>query len=66
MPLSKTGEKVMHSMVGQYGKKRGKEVFYASINARKKGSSRWHKKKKSSHKNYSSEHIAMAHKMMSS
>ena len=45
MPLSKTGTKVMHAMVKQYGAKKGKEVFYASINKGKTGSSKWHKNK---------------------
>lgn len=45
MPLTKTGKKVMKGMVEQYGAKKGKEVFYASINKGVKGSSQWHKKK---------------------
>ena len=32
MPLTKTGKKVLGSMRKQYGKKKGQEVFYASIN----------------------------------
>jgi len=32
----------MASMRKQYGKKKGKAVFYASINKKKKGSSKWH------------------------
>lgn len=44
MPLTKTGKEVMVSMRKQYGK-RAKEVFYASINAKKPGSSKWHAKK---------------------
>ena len=35
----------MNSMMSQYGEKKGKSVFYASINAKKKGSKKWHKKK---------------------
>lgn len=42
-PLTKTGKKVMRSMVKQYGKKRGKRIFYSSIQAKKKGSRKWHK-----------------------
>lgn len=38
----------MGSMMKQYGGKKGKSVFYASINKRKKGSSKWHKKGKKS------------------
>jgi hypothetical protein len=32
MPLSKKGTKIKKSMEKQYGKKRGKQVFYASAN----------------------------------
>ena len=45
MPLSKTGKRVMGSMKKTYGAKKGKKVFYATINKGKKGSSKWHKKK---------------------
>jgi len=55
MPLTQTGQKVLHSMEEQYGEKKGKQVFYASINKGKKGSSEWHKKK-----NYSKEAIRRA------
>jgi hypothetical protein len=43
MPLTKTGEKVLASMEEQYGEKKGKSVFYASINAKKKGTKNWEK-----------------------
>ena len=46
MPLTKTGRKVLRSMQKQYGTKKGKSVFYASINARKRGASKWHAKKR--------------------
>ena len=46
MPLTKSGKKVMKSMKKEYGKKKGKSVFYASINKEKKGSAKWHKKRK--------------------
>jgi len=46
MPLTKSGKKVMKSMKKTYGKKKGKSVFYASMNKKKKGSSKWHGKKK--------------------
>jgi len=46
MPLTKSGKKVMRSMKKQYGAKKGKSVFYASLNKKKKGSSKWHKKRK--------------------
>lgn len=48
MPLTKSGEKVRSSMHEQYGsKEKGDRVFYASINAGKPGSSKWHGKKRS-------------------
>jgi hypothetical protein len=43
MPLTKTGRKVKRAMTRTYGKKKGAQVFYASINKGKKGSKRWHK-----------------------
>jgi hypothetical protein len=45
MPLTKSGSKVMANMTKEYGAKKGKEVFYASINKGKPGSSKWHLKK---------------------
>ena len=40
MPVSKyfkgSGEKVMHSMQKQYGEEKGKQVFYATVNKKKK------------------------------
>ena len=35
MPLTKSGGKIMRSMKKQYGAKKGKQVFYASINKKK-------------------------------
>jgi len=35
MPLSKKGKKIKDSMSEFYGKDKGEEVFYASINAGK-------------------------------
>lgn len=32
MPLSQSGKKVLTNMQKQYGDKKGKSVFYASIN----------------------------------
>jgi len=52
MPLTKSGKEVMSSMKKKYGTKKGEEVFYASINKGKPGSSKWHgksKKKKGHH-----------------
>ena len=43
MPLSKSGKKVLSSMKKQYGTKKGKNVFYASMNKGKVGSSKWHR-----------------------
>jgi hypothetical protein len=44
MPLTKSGQSVLGSMRKQYGDKKGKEVFYSSINKHKPGSSKWHNK----------------------
>ena len=44
MPLTDSGNQVMRSMQSQYGAKKGKSVFYASINKGKSGSSKWHEK----------------------
>lgn len=44
MPLTKVGDDVLSSMTKQYGAKKGKQVFYASINKKKKGSKKWHAK----------------------
>ncbi len=46
MPLTKSGRKVLESMTRQYGNVKGKRVFYSSINAKKRGASKWHKKEK--------------------
>ena len=43
MPLSKKGTKIKKSMEQQYGKEKGKQVFYASAN---KGIIKGVKKKK--------------------
>jgi hypothetical protein len=32
MPLTKKGKKILENMQKEYGKEKGKEVFYASIN----------------------------------
>jgi len=44
MPLTKTGKEVLGNMEKEYGDKKGKSVFYASINKNKSGSEDWHKK----------------------
>ena len=46
MPLTKTGKSVLSKMRETYGTKKGKSVFYASINANKAGSEKWHASKK--------------------
>lgn len=52
MPLTKKGKKILNSMSGPksqggYGKKKGEQVFYASINAGKvKDAEKKHAKKK--------------------
>ena len=35
MPLTDKGKKILRAMKKQYGAKKGKEVFYASANAKK-------------------------------
>ena len=45
MPITSSGKKVMKSMAKSYGDKKAKEVFYASINKKKKGTAKWHGKK---------------------
>jgi hypothetical protein len=44
MPITKKGAKVKKAMEKQYGKEKGKQVFFASIVKGKKGSSKWHGK----------------------
>jgi len=46
MPLTTSGKKVLRAMKKHYGKAKGSQVFYASINKKKKGSSKWHLKHK--------------------
>jgi hypothetical protein len=46
MPLSASGRKILARMKDEYGDKKGEEVFYASINAHKRGSEKWHGKKR--------------------
>jgi hypothetical protein len=45
MPITKSGLKVLSSMKKQYGGEKGERVFYASINKKKAGSSKWHEKR---------------------
>ncbi len=44
MPLTKTGKEVLADMKKRYGSKKGEDVFYSSINKKKKGSEQWHQK----------------------
>jgi len=46
MPLTKTGKKVLKNMRKEYGTKKGKRVFYATMNKNKFKTSKWHKSKK--------------------
>lgn len=46
MPLSKKGAKIKRAMSKTYGKKKGEQVFYASVNAGKiKGAKKSGKKR---------------------
>lgn len=46
MPLTKSGMEVLNSMTKKYGEKKGKEVFYKSINKGVAGSKKWHETRK--------------------
>ncbi len=47
MPLTKKGSKIKKSMEKQYGKKKGEQVFYSSINKKTiKGAEKKSRKKK--------------------
>jgi hypothetical protein len=46
VPRTKTGDKILKKMKKAYGKKKGKKVFYSSINKKKPGAKKWHKAKK--------------------
>lgn len=50
MPLTPKGKKIMASMVKQYGAKKAKKVFYASINEGKITGAEGAKKKRSKKK----------------
>ena len=41
MPTTKAGKKVLANMMAEYGAKKGKNVYFASIVKGKKGSSKW-------------------------
>ena len=46
MPLTPTGKKVLRKMRKTYGAKKAKKVLHASINKKKPGTKKWHKKKR--------------------
>jgi hypothetical protein len=52
MPLTESGLKVLDAMTKKYGARKGKEVFYASINKKAPGSSKWHGKSEKKHNKY--------------
>jgi hypothetical protein len=44
MPLTKIGKKRLNDFKKEYGKLKGKEVFYSYINKYPKRTKRWHRK----------------------
>ena len=42
MPLTEKGTKILKQMKKTYGAKKGKQVFYATMAKKKKGTSKWH------------------------
>jgi hypothetical protein len=46
MPLTPKGKRILTRMKKTYGAKKGKQVFHASINKKKPGTSKWHSYKK--------------------
>lgn len=46
MPLTKTGREVLRSMQKQYGKEKGKQVFYAKMNKEDGYTEGWHESRK--------------------
>ena len=46
MPLTDKGKKVLAEMIAEYGTKKGRDVFYASMNKDKPVSESWHLKSK--------------------
>jgi len=45
MPLTKRGKKVLRKFKREYGKIKGKKVFYAFIRKHPRRASSWHKKR---------------------
>jgi hypothetical protein len=62
MPLTKSGMEVLKNMSKQYGEKKGKSVFYASVNAKKPGSEKW--EGNPSIESPAGEHVAAIHTHM--
>ena len=60
MPLTSSGKKVLASMIKEHGSTEGKKVFYSSINGKKSGSEKWHKKSTST---YGAKEVMMARVM---
>jgi len=46
MPITASGRRVLTNLQKQYGKEKGKRVFYALINMGTKDSEKWHKSRK--------------------
>ena len=44
MPLTKSGKTILTKMESEYGKEKGKSVFYAMMNKKPKATEKWHKK----------------------
>jgi len=44
-PLTSMGKRILTQMKEKYGKEEGEEVFYSSINKKKKGTKQWHREK---------------------
>ena len=47
MPLTKTGKKVVHEMMKEYGSEKGKSIFYAKMNKDPEVTKKWHMNSKS-------------------
>lgn len=46
MPLTESGKRTLKSYQKQYGVRKGRNYFYASIEKKVPGSSKWHRKDK--------------------
>lgn len=45
-PLTKSGRKIERSMEREYGKKKGRSVFYATMKKKPKQTTKWHRRSK--------------------